>query len=216
MKAVIFDLDGTLIDSLKDIALCMNDVLNRLDLPTHPLEAYNYFVGDGALILAKNALPKNSDESLIQKVFEEFKILYDQEVHHHTKPYEGITELLGHLEQEGISINVLSNKPHQFTLKYVNTLLDQFNFHEVHGQKEDVEKKPDPAGVFNILKRLDIEPCDVLYVGDTATDMKTAKAANLKSVGVAWGFRPIEELIKHGADHIVHHPSEIFELLKKG
>lgn len=213
MKAVIFDLDGTLIDSLYDIAQSMNQVLSEFNYPIHDLDKYNYFVGDGALVLVQNALPQVCNDNQIQKVLARFKEVYDLSEHHNTKPYEGIYELLQSLQDAQIRLGILSNKPHKFTLKYAQTLFSDFNFEEVHGQKEDVEKKPDPAGAIHIAQQMQLHPNDICFIGDTATDIKTAHNANMKSIGVLWGFRPQEELEEHGAHFLAHTPSDILRIV---
>lgn len=215
MKAVVFDLDGTLINSLKDIALCMNDVLKEFNYKTHEIEQYNYFVGDGALVLSQNVLPNDSTQEEVQMVFKRFKEVYDLNIYHNTKPYEGIMELLKKLENEEFKLGILSNKPHEFTLKYAQKYFKHLNIQEVHGQKEDIPKKPHPMGALNIAKNFNLDTKEIFYVGDTSTDMKTATNANMKSIGVAWGFRPVEELLEHKANFIANDPQELFEIIMR-
>lgn len=212
-KALIFDLDGTLIDSLEDIALSMNDVLKEFNLPTHPLTAYNQFVGDGALYLTQRAVPKNSSQELIDAILERYKNVYDKALHHSTKPYDGIYELLEKLQTTTLKMGILSNKPHEFTLKYVENLFHQFNFKEVHGQKEDVPKKPHPQGAITIANAFNLSPNEIFYIGDTPTDIHTAKNAHMKSIGVLWGFRTKEELEEAGADFLAQHPNDIWDII---
>lgn len=212
-KAIIFDMDGTLIDSLRDIAICANKVLEEFNLPIHPLEDYKYFVGGGALVLIQNCTPKDLDEKREQEVLKRFIESYDTKLQANTKPYDGINELLQELHNKGIKIGILSNKPHEFTLKYAQAFFDDFNIPEIHGQKKDIPKKPNPKAAIDIAKAFNI-PCeDILFVGDSDVDMKTAKNANMKAVGVSWGFRGVEELIEHGADYIVKTPKDILELI---
>ncbi|RXK12816.1 HAD family hydrolase [Halarcobacter mediterraneus] len=214
-QGVIFDLDGTLIDSLMDIALCTNIVLKEFDLPEHPLEEYKYFVGGGADILIKNALPKNSENELAKKVLNRFKKVYDQEIHHNTKPYEGIYELLELLDKNKYQVGVLSNKPHEFTIKYVKDFFSKYsNIIEVHGSKENVPKKPNPQAAVEIAEAFNLKCEDIFFVGDSDVDMKTAKNSKMKAVGVSWGFRGTDELIENGADYIVKTPLDIYNLLK--
>ena len=212
-KALIFDLDGTLIDSLEDIALSMNDVLQEFNLPTHPLKSYNQFVGDGALYLTQRAVPKNSSQELIDSILKRYKKVYDKAIYHSTKPYEGIYELLEKLQNTSLKMGVLSNKPHEFTLKYVETLFHQFEFLQVHGQKEDVPKKPHPQGALNIAHAFNLSSDEIVYIGDTPTDIHTAKNANMKSIGVLWGFRTKEELQEAGADFLAQHPQDIWDII---
>ncbi len=213
-KAFIFDLDGTLIDSLTDIALCANKVLEEFKLPTHSIEDYKTFVGGGAEVLIENCTPKNSSEELIQKVLEQFKIVYDQNLQGNTQPYDGVYELLERLKNQNCKLGVLSNKPHKFTLKYVEQFFSSYNISEAHGQKENVPKKPNPIGAINIAKAFDIAYEDIYFIGDSDVDMKTAKNAGMIAVGVRWGFRGVEELIENGADFIVDTPLDILNLLE--
>jgi len=213
MKLLIFDLDGTLINSLLDIAISMNKVLEKHNYPTHDTTEYNYFVGDGALVLVKNAMPKDSKEKDIEKVLKSFIEIYEQNTHNNTFAYEGIYEMLENLENKEIKKAILSNKPHKFTLKYVENLFNNFDFQEVHGQKIDVPKKPDPTMAIEIATKLNTKCEDVVFIGDTATDIKTAKNANMKSIGVAWGFRSVEELKAAGADFIAYKPMDIVKYL---
>lgn len=213
-KTIIFDLDGTLIDSLEDIAVCMNKVLEELNLPTYEINEYKYFVGGGISVLVDNAL-KGESTQIKEEVTKRFKVIYDQKLHAKTKPYEGIYELLKELEKLDCNLAILSNKPHEFTVEYANSLFDNFNFKEVHGQKVDVPKKPDPIAAINIAKSFNT-PCEEIYfVGDTMVDMQTAKNAGMIAIGVLWGFRDEKELNEHGADYLVSHPLEILEIIKK-
>jgi phosphoglycolate phosphatase len=212
-RAAIFDLDGTLIDSLKDIALCCNEVLKELDIAEHPLPKYSEFVGDGAYVLIKNALPSSTPDELIQKALGRFKDIYENNIYENTKAYEQIDELLKRLEDENIPVAILSNKPHKFTLKYAERIFKGYGFVEVFGQREDIPIKPDPQAALEISRIMDIEPSDIYFIGDTATDMKTAKNAGMKAIGVLWGFRDREELENSGADFIVSSPKEMADII---
>lgn len=212
-KAVIFDLDGTLIDSLENIAICMNQVLKELKLPFHEIEDYKYFVGGGISILVDNALKKDISQKTKDEVTARFKIVYDQKLHKTTLPYDGIYELLAGLEKKDYKIGILSNKPHEFTIQYINNLFSKYKIEEIHGQKEEIPKKPNPIAAINIAKKFEI-PCEEIYfVGDTMVDMQTAKNAGMIAVGVLWGFRDEKELRDNGADFIVSSPKELFNLL---
>jgi phosphoglycolate phosphatase len=214
-KAIIFDLDGTLIDSLEDIAVCMNQVLKELNLPSHKIEDYKYFVGGGISILVENALDKNTSEEIKELVTEKFKVVYDQKLHAKTKPYEGIYELLDELEKLDFKIGILSNKPHEFTIEYARNLFSKYNMQEIHGQKKEIPKKPNPIAAINIANAFET-PCEnVYFVGDTMVDMQTAKNAGMKAIGVLWGFRDEEELSNNGADFLVKHPLDILDIVNK-
>lgn len=212
-KTVIFDLDGTLLDSIEDIASSMNKVLESLQLPTHKIEDYKHFVGGGVDILVENALSNQSKE-IKDEVIKRFKIEYDRKLHSKTLPYDGIYELLDELKKLDINLAVLSNKPHEFTVSYVNHFFKNYNFKEIHGQKKDVPKKPDPKAALDIIKCLDSSCENTYFIGDTKIDMQTAKNANMTAIGVLWGFRDEKELRDFGADFIVSNPLEILKIIK--
>jgi phosphoglycolate phosphatase len=149
-KAFIFDLDGTLIDSLTDIALCTNAVLKEFSLPEHKIEDYKTFVGSGADILIRNCTPLNTSENTIQELLVRFKTVYEHNMHGNTKPYIGVYELLDSLQKANFQIGILSNKPHLFTIKYVKEFFSDYNISEIHGQKSHIPKKPHPIGAENI------------------------------------------------------------------
>lgn len=211
-KTLIFDLDGTLLDSIYDIALCMNEVLTSLKLDTYKIDEYKYFVGSGMDVLIDNAL-KNSIE-LKDEATKRFKELYEFNLHKNTKPYDGIYELLDELVKLDCNLAVLSNKPDFMTKEYVKTLFKDYPFLEVHGQKEQQAKKPDPIQALNIASKLKINPSEIFFVGDTKVDMQTAKNAKMKAIGVLWGFRDEKELKEFGADFIVKHPLEILNIIE--
>ncbi|MCT7484835.1 HAD family hydrolase [Aliarcobacter cryaerophilus] len=212
-KTVIFDLDGTLLDSIEDIASSMNKVLESLQLPTHKIEDYKHFVGGGVDILVENAL-NNESKEIKDEVIKRFKIEYDGKLHSKTLPYDGIYELLDELKKLDINLAVLSNKPHEFTVSYVNHFFKNYNFKEIHGQKKDVPKKPDPKAALDIVKCLDSSCENTYFIGDTKIDMQTAKSANMTAIGVLWGFRDEKELRDFGADFIVSNPLEILKIIK--
>ncbi|UTJ06473.1 HAD family hydrolase [Arcobacter roscoffensis] len=213
-KAIIFDLDGTLIDSLEDIAICMNQVLIELNLPHHELNDYKNFVGGGIDFLVNNALADDTNEKVKEEVTNRFKVVYDQKLHAKTKPYDGIYELLEELEKRDYKIGILSNKPHEFTIAYANSLFSQFNIEEIHGQKAHIEKKPNPSAAIQIANSFET-PCEEVYfVGDTQVDMQTAKNAKMKGIGVLWGFRTKEELLESGADFLVKKPLDILDIIE--
>ncbi|QKF60254.1 HAD family hydrolase [Aliarcobacter lanthieri] len=212
-NTVIFDLDGTLLDSIEDIAVSMNKVLESLNLPTHNIKDYKYFVGSGVDILVENALGKFSKE-IKDEAIKRFKLEYDGKLHSKTIPYEGIYELLNELKKLNYNLAVLSNKPHEFTVSYVNHFFQDYGFKEVHGQKDNVPKKPNPQAAIEIAKSLNV-PCEkVFFIGDTKVDMQTAKSANMLAIGVLWGFRDEQELREFGADFIVKTPMEILNIIK--
>ena len=214
-KAIIFDLDGTLIDSLEDIAVCMNQVFEELELPVHKIEDYKNFVGGGVDILVENALDSSAPKELKAKVRDRFKEIYDSNLHAKTQAYDGIYELLEELEKQNFKMGILSNKPHEFTVEYANSLFENNRFLEVHGQKAHIEKKPDPSAAIDIAKSFEMDCKEIYFVGDTKIDMQTAKNAGMIAIGVLWGFRDEEELVSNGADFIVAKPSDILDIVNR-
>ncbi|MBU0923968.1 HAD family hydrolase [bacterium] len=214
-KAIIFDLDGTLIDSLEDIAVCMNQVLEELELPIHKIEDYKYFVGGGISVLVDNALDKQTSLETKEKVTNKFKVIYDQKLHEKTLPYDGIYDLLDELQKLDFKIGILSNKPHEFTIEYAKNLFSKYEMKEIHGQKAHIEKKPNPTAAIQIAQSFDV-PCEEIYfVGDTMVDMQTAVNAKMIGIGVLWGFRDEDELMENGATFVVKHPLDILEIVNK-
>lgn len=209
-QGVIFDLDGTLLNSLEDIADSMNNVLKKLKLPTHDLEEYKYFVGAGMYKLVTRAVPEElRQEDFLKSCFEMMRQEYSRNWRNKTKPYEGIPELLDYLTSLNMAKAVLSNKPHDSTVIMVKELLADWDFQMVLGARPGVPKKPDPVGALEIARKLKIPPERFLYLGDTNIDMQTANAAGMYPVGVLWGFRKSDELIKSGAKALIGHPLEL-------
>lgn len=214
--AVLFDLDGTLLDTLDDIGQAMNRVLEQHGFAAYPLGAYRGFVGDGAEVLVRRALrPGQATEAEIPAYIQEFKAAYARCWNLSTRPYPGIPELLDRLVQGGIPAAVLSNKPHEFTVRCVAAFLPGRPFAAVLGEQAGRSRKPDPAGALEAARLLKVAPRQVCYVGDTDTDMQTATAAGMLPVGVEWGFRPAAELIASGAKHLIASPLELLAVLEK-
>ena len=213
-KAICFDLDGTLLDSLADLANCTNKILLKRGFPEHPEASYRYFLGEGSKMLMTRVLPEEvRNESLIEECRQDFEETYRECWDEQTVPYKHIPELLNALQRRKLKLTVLSNKPHEFTLLAVRKLLPNCYFDLILGQREGVPCKPDPAGILEICEKLKISSGSFIYLGDTATDMKTSVAAGCYSVGVLWGFRSEEELRDNGANAIVKDPLEVLELL---
>ena len=210
-KAVIFDLDGTLADSLESIWYCANYAIGTCGFSPIPLEKYKLFVGDGADTLIKRCLTYSGDieGEYFEKAFLQYQLFFEKHCMYHVVPYEGITETLDALKQKGIKIAVFSNKPHSRTVDVVETLFGRDYFDEVLGQTSDRAKKPNPNGVFYLAEKLGVEMQEIVYVGDTSTDMMTGKNAGAWTIGVLWGFRDREELEKYKADVIIDKPSDI-------
>jgi phosphoglycolate phosphatase len=212
-KAIIFDLDGTLLDTLTDIMESVNNVLDKYEFPTHKMQAYKYFIGNGIEVLTRKAFPKDITESEFRNYFQEVKQEYESRQTLRTKPYNGIEEMLNKLLEKGISISILSNKPDEFAKPTVKHFFPNIKFDIVFGSRNGVERKPSPDAVFEILEKLNFQKEDCFFVGDTAIDMQTSVNAGVDGIGVSWGFRTIEELQENGAKHIIDTPNEIFELI---
>ena len=194
-KLVIFDLDGTLLDTIADLAESANYALKQLDYPTHPVDAIRTFVGNGINKLLERALPAHEQtEENIMRMRSHFVPYYDIHNADLSTPYPGIVSLLEDLQAKGILIAVASNKYQKATVKLVKQYFPNIDFVEILGQREGINVKPDPSIVFDILKKADVSKEDVLYVGDSGVDMQTAINAGVDAVGVTWGFRPQAEL----------------------
>lgn len=214
-KAVIFDLDGTLSDSIASIKYCGDRALASFGYGPFPESDYKYFVGDGAANLIRRALTASGDRELVHfdEAFELYKKYFAADCMYQVKPYDGIPELLAALKEKGIRIAVLSNKPHDQAVDVVESLFGKGYFDVIRGQREGVAIKPDPVGVFAILKEFSLTAEDILYLGDTATDMKTGKNAGAFTVGALWGFRDRGELEENHADAVIGSPPELLEFL---
>ena len=209
-RAIIFDLDGTLLDTLQDLCDATNRVLAARGFPPHPRDAYRYFVGDGPHMLVARALPEGArDEETVAEVVSAFRADYGENWAVRTRPYDGVPEMLDALTARGVPMAVLSNKPHENTQKCVGTLLRKWRFVSVIGQSDDIPPKPDPKGALYTAKVLAVPPSELLYVGDTNTDMQTARNTGMFAVGVLWGFRDREELETSGANVILAQPGEL-------
>jgi len=213
-RAVLFDLDGTLLDTLADLGESMNAALAELACPEHPVDAYRRFVGDGMQNLARRALPpERRDASTIASCVERMLRVYGSRWDRETHAYPGIDELLRELERRHVLLAVLSNKPDDLTRAVIEHYFGAHRFAAVAGARPDAPRKPDPAGAIAIAAALECAPGDVLYVGDTDTDMCTAVAAGMVAVGALWGFRDAEELRASGARFLVQTPAEVLALL---
>jgi phosphoglycolate phosphatase len=212
--AVIFDLDGTLLDTLEDITNAANRVLDKAGFPTHSLEEYRYLVGQGSEALLEHALPRaNRDKATIKACLDAFLEDYSHNWKVKTRLYDGIPFLLDSLSDRGLKMAILSNKRHEFTRMCATEFLHRWRFEAVLGQREGFPPKPDPAGALQIGKVLEIAPPEILYLGDTSVDMQTALRAGMTPVGALWGFRTLEELLENGAKAVLKEPFELLTLL---
>lgn len=214
IKAAIFDLDGTLLNTLEDVVNACNYALKRCNFKTHSIEEYKVFVGDGRSKLIERIVPdeyKGNDE-VKNKVLRLFDEYYSGHMLDMTKPYEGICEMLKSLKEKGVKLAVVSNKPDEFVGGIVKKYFGD-TFEIVHGQRTNYPVKPDPTTVYEVIEYFGIKLNESIYVGDSNVDIYTAKNAKVKSIGVAWGFRGEEELREAGADYIVYDSNEITELI---
>lgn len=215
-KGVIFDLDGTLVNSLEDIADSMNRVLAEYGFPTHDLEDYKRFVGRGLRNLVSRALPEGTkDEGLISRCRDSMLEEYGKNYLNKTRPYDGITDLLDELVRRGLKLGVFSNKNDDLTKKLVAALLRDWHFAAVIGSSSEIPEKPDPKGALLISRQLGISPERLIYVGDSDVDMETAHNAGMYAVGALWGFRTKEELISNGSEYLLKDPMDLLQILQE-
>lgn len=213
-KAVLFDLDGTLLDTLRDLADSGNEVLAGRGLPPHPLDAYRTFIGNGMVNLARDVFPpemRPETDEQIAAVLEEFRAAYSRNWRNTTAPFPGIAVVLDRLVANRVPIGVVSNKAHDFTLRCVEAFLDGWKWDALIGARDGHPRKPDPAGALEAASSLGVAPGDCLFVGDSDIDMMTARNAGMRAIGVSWGFRPVEELRETGAEAILGTPRELLE-----
>ena len=214
-RAVLFDLDGTLADSLADIAGALNQTLVARGFPTHSLDAYRQMIGEGVEQLVRRALPDDAQE-LLSDVIVEYRAHYAGCLSENTRAYPGIEGLLAGLKRHAIHMSVLSNKRNDFTVALVKSLFPDIAFVGVRGERAGVARKPSPAVALELAQGMGVSPEECLFVGDTKIDMLTAVAAGMGPVGVRWGFRSEAELWAHGARWVLSHPDELFPLLHIG
>lgn len=210
-KLIIFDLDGTLLDTIADLGTACNHALEAVGFHSHPLAAYPYMVGNGVRRLLERAAP-DATQTEIDRLFEEFKKYYDEHCTDLTVPYDGIPQLLQQLTDEGIAVAVATNKYESAAKKIISHFFPDIPFVAVCGQTEGRPVKPDPSIDFAVLLAYPTPKQQTMHVGDSAVDIETARRACIESVGVSWGFRSIVELRKACADHIVNTPSDIYKL----
>lgn len=211
MKLIVFDLDGTLVNSLADLAAATNISLKKFGYPEHELEKFRYFVGDGVPKLLERAVPES--ERSVERLAEMkkcFDAYYNTHFADNTNPYDGIPQLLAGIKKLGYKMAVASNKPDEFTKEIVNTFFEGI-FDIIQGKAPDTEKKPAPDIVLKIMKKLNASAEDTVMVGDSNVDIFTAKNAGIKSIGCLWGFRTRQELEEAGADYIAEKPSDILD-----
>lgn len=216
-KAVIFDLDGTLTDTLKSLWKSTNMALATAGLPPHEIDSYKYFAGNGAKELIRKSLIADGDAQLVHfdSVMEAYNRIFEEYCMYEVKPYDGIPELLKALKEKGLHLAVNSNKPQPRTVDVVEEIFGKDTFDLLVGQCEERRRKPAPDGVNYILEQLHLNKEDVLYIGDTCTDMQTGKSAGVFTVGALWGFRDRQELVENHADAIIEKPLELLQYIDR-
>ena len=216
-KLVIFDLDGTLLNTIEDLGQAANYALERNGYATHSMASYPYFVGNGVRRLMTRVLPEDArDDETVDRVLGDFIAYYDDHCTDYTKPYNGMPELLQDLKDQGIGMAVASNKYQKAVTKIINHYFPDIPFIAIEGHRDGVNVKPDPSVVFAILSKAKCPKADTLYVGDSGIDMETARRACIDSVGVTWGFRSKKELVENYADVIVNNPVDIIAIVEEG
>jgi phosphoglycolate phosphatase len=214
IRLVIFDLDGTMLDTIADLAAATNQALAHYGYPTHPTEAYRYFVGNGINKLFERALPEaDRTEENVLRIRSRFIPYYDVHNADLSRPYPGVTEVLQALAAQGIQMAVASNKYQRATEKLVAQYFPGIPFVEVLGQRDGIAPKPDPSIVFDILHTAGVAKEEALYVGDSNVDMMTAKNAGVRVCGVTWGFRPRTELEAHHPEHLADKAGDILNIV---
>lgn len=214
-RCVIFDLDGTVLNTLEDLADAGNYALSQLKLPVHPTESYRYYVGNGIPKLIERMLPLGADSQTYEKASELFRSYYNAHMNDKTVPYSGIPALLDQLKSRGIKLALVSNKAHEFAAEMIGRYFGN-SFDAVFGSVEGFPKKPDPYWVLRALETLSAAPNEAFYVGDSGVDMQTARRAGLTACGVLWGFRDRDELTENGAELLCGDPEELFEMITAG
>jgi phosphoglycolate phosphatase len=216
-KLVIFDLDGTLLNTIEDLGQAANYALERNGYATHSMASYPYFVGNGVRRLMTRVLPEDArDDETVDRVLGDFLEYYNEHCIDYTKPYNGMRDLLLDLRDMGVAMAVASNKYQKAVDKIIPHYYPDINFIAIEGQKDGINVKPDPSIVFAILAKAQVAKADALYIGDSGVDMETARRACIDSVGVTWGFRSKKELVEYHADAIVNNPLDILDIVENG
>lgn len=213
-KAVMFDFDGTLLDTLEDLAASVNRVLAERGFPTHDIDAYRWFIGDGSAVLMERALPEaRRTPDRVRDCLQALLADYHQNWAHATRLYEGITPLLETLQARRIAMAVVTNKPHPFAQIMIAHYFRGVPFGSVWGQQEGIPKKPDPFMALKAAEELGADPAHCIFLGDSGVDMQTAHRAGMRAVGADWGFRPTHELWKNGAAHVIETPMALLDII---
>ena len=215
MKACIFDLDGTLTNTLESMTYSVNLTLKEMGLSQITKDQCRMFVGNGARVLIEESLKVSGDPkaSRIEEGMKIYGRIFDQNCTYHVTPYEGIPEMLKALKDRGIHLAVLSNKPDRQTVKVVKEIFGDNIFDYAQGQKDGIRRKPAPDGVWYLMEQMQVSKEECLYIGDSEVDAATRKNAGLKTIGVLWGFRDRKTLETAGADHLIERPEELLQFV---
>ena len=215
MKACIFDLDGTLTNTLESMTYSVNLTLEEMGLSKITKDQCRLFVGNGARVLMEKSLKAagDTDASRIEEGMEIYGRIFDQNCTYHVTPYEGIPEMLKALKDKGIHLAVLSNKPDRQTVKVVKAIFGEELFDYAQGQKEGIRRKPEPDGVWYLMEQMHVSKEECLYIGDSEVDASTGRNAGLKTIGVLWGFRDRKTLETAGADDLIDRPDELLQFV---
>lgn len=212
-KGVIFDLDGTLIDSVADICAFANRMLEKYGFPTHSLDNYIDWIGDGARKLIERACPSDIDAETFEKLFAEYLLIYELDKHTESSLYDGIPELLDRLNADKVPMAILTNKPHKVMLKTVESYFQKWDFICVQGQEDGKPKKPDPAGALAIAEMMQLQPEELVFIGDSAVDVKTGNGAGMTSICTTKGYETLENIKAAQPDYLIEEHRELLELL---
>jgi phosphoglycolate phosphatase len=214
IKGIIFDLDGTILDTIYDIADSANSVLEKLGCNTHSYKEYEKFLGNGFKNLMKKSLPEGTDEATLNIALKLFTNEYEKNYMNKTKPFDYIENVLKALQEKDVKMAVNSNKKDIFTKNLVNKFFHDINFVRVYGDREGIKRKPDPETSLEIAEAMQLSPKEIIYIGDSEVDVMTAKNANMKSGVVSWGYRDINELKKYDVDCIFYEPRDILKIIE--
>lgn len=215
MKACIFDLDGTLTDTLESLVYSVNESLKEMGLSAISESQCESFVGNGARYLMERSLEAAGDmgAARIEEAMQVYGKIFGANCTYHVTPYDGIPEMLNALKKNGVRLAVLSNKPHSQTVNVVQTIFGKECFDYIQGQTDSIPRKPDPAGVYNLIEKMGVPKTECLYIGDSEVDIATGKAAGVKSIGVEWGFRSRQVLVDAGAEYIISAPDQLLQFI---
>ncbi len=215
MKACIFDLDGTLADTLESIVYSVQETLIEMKLSKITKDQCREFVGNGARYLMEQSIRAagDTDGERIDEAMKVYRRIFAKNCTYHVTLYEGIKEMADALKDRGVKLGVLSNKPHAQAYQVVMEMFGEGTFDCICGQQEHIKRKPDPEGLFRMLKEMNVSPEECLYVGDSEVDVETGRNGGIKTIGVTWGFRTKEELELAGVEHMIHHPMKLLQFV---